>query len=438
MINKKVYIILIIVLTVFAFVKVMEVAVVDYTPSDKDVALIDEGGEQGKELSDYLLGADAMDDVYSEEYEIDMKIEKVDDNTLKELLRNSMHLDGDWYYIYEYLNKEINECGFDNLVLINKKEKGVVYIFDRKVNYFNCLKNYFNFDKDNQALYLIRSNDSSVDNYGFDLKTLKLIKAKEYLGTNNSKEVSKFAQKIEGDLDLRYSIFAEGLKLPQEIGGSLFLPVITSARELELPQKIVGDLYLDGLLSAEGLKLPQEIGGDLDLSILTSVEDLKLPQNIGGSLYLSSLISVRGLEFPQKIGGDIDLRMLISAEGLKLPQEIGGGLYLSSLTSARGLVFPQKMGRDNDIDALSYEKKVKSSQQIGGRYIISNFISDVGLEIPKEIEGGLVLRSLATVEGLKLPQEIRGSLDLSSLTSIECMDLIQDVKISGKIYFKNN
>ncbi|KKS44550.1 MAG: hypothetical protein UV08_C0019G0001, partial [Parcubacteria group bacterium GW2011_GWA2_42_18] len=41
--------------------------------------------------------------------------------------------------------------------------------------------------------------------------------------------------------------------------------------------------------SAEGLKLPEKIGGDLYLDSLTSAEGLKLPEKIGGGLYLSGL-----------------------------------------------------------------------------------------------------------------------------------------------------
>ena len=52
-----------------------------------------------------------------------------------------------------------------------------------------------------------------------------------------------------------------------------------------------GDLDLSDLESAEGLVLPQGIGGYLDLSGLTSAEGLELPQSIGGDLYLESLIS---------------------------------------------------------------------------------------------------------------------------------------------------
>jgi len=95
-----------------------------------------------------------------------------------------------------------------------------------------------------------------------------------------------------------------------------------------------GDLYLYRLTSAEGLKLPESIGGGLNLSSLTSAEGLKLPESLGGGLNLSSLTSAEGLKLPESIGGDLYLDSLTSAEGLKLPESIGGDLYLDSLTSA--------------------------------------------------------------------------------------------------------
>ncbi|BDU72340.1 hypothetical protein [Mesoterricola silvestris] len=81
-----------------------------------------------------------------------------------------------------------------------------------------------------------------------------------------------------------------------------------------------------------------------DLHSLTSAEGLKLPDSIGGWLDLRSLTSAEGLKLPDSIGGGLDLRSLTSAEGLKLPDSIGGWLYLSSLTSAEGLKLPDSIG----------------------------------------------------------------------------------------------
>jgi hypothetical protein len=72
--------------------------------------------------------------------------------------------------------------------------------------------------------------------------------------------------------------------------------------------------------------------GGLDLADITSAEGLKLPESVGGSLYLGSLTSAKGLELPKTIGGYLYLGGLTSAEGLKLPESIGGNLYLDDLS----------------------------------------------------------------------------------------------------------
>ena len=159
-----------------------------------------------------------------------------------------------------------------------------------------------------------------------------------------------------------------------------------------------GNLDLSSLKSAEGLKLPEEIGGDLNLIRLTSAEGLKLPKEIGGGLNLHSLTSAEGLKLPEKIGGNLNLGHLTSAEGLKLPEKIDGGLYLNSLTSAKSLKLPEKI--------------------VGGLDLHSLILAE-GLKLPKEIGGDLDLRGLKSAEGLKLPEEISGDVYLSSLTSAE-------------------
>ncbi len=113
-----------------------------------------------------------------------------------------------------------------------------------------------------------------------------------------------------------------------------------------------GYLDLSNLTSAEGLKLPNEIGGDLHLSSLISAEGLELPNKIGGFLNLFSLTSAEGLELPNKIGGFLNLFSLTSAEGLKLPDKVGESLYLNSLTSAEGLKLPDKIGGSIYLTAL--------------------------------------------------------------------------------------
>lgn len=54
--------------------------------------------------------------------------------------------------------------------------------------------------------------------------------------------------------------------------------------------------------------------GDLDLSDLTSAEGLELPETVGGDLYLRSLTSAEGLKLPKSVGRDLNLSGLTSAE----------------------------------------------------------------------------------------------------------------------------
>lgn len=73
---------------------------------------------------------------------------------------------------------------------------------------------------------------------------------------------------------------------------------------------------------------------------LTTAEGLKLPESLGGSLYLESLTKVERLKFPKIIGGSLGLPSLTTAEGLKIPRFIGGNLHLNNLTTAEGLKLP--------------------------------------------------------------------------------------------------
>ena len=80
--------------------------------------------------------------------------------------------------------------------------------------------------------------------------------------------------------------------------------------------------------------------GNMDLSTRTRAEGLVLPQHVGGFISLRSLVSTDGLVLPQHVDGYIDLRSLTRADGLVLPQHVGGYILLSSLTNADGLVLP--------------------------------------------------------------------------------------------------
>ena len=61
----------------------------------------------------------------------------------------------------------------------------------------------------------------------------------------------------------------------------------------------------NGLITAEGLKLPEHVGGDLDLDGLPrcSAEGVKLPESLGRHLYLDGLTTAEGLKLPEHVGG---------------------------------------------------------------------------------------------------------------------------------------
>ena len=166
-----------------------------------------------------------------------------------------------------------------------------------------------------------------------------------------------------GDLWLSYLRSAEGLILPESVGGSLNLRSLTSAEGLILPESVGGSLNLHSLTSAEGLTLPQSVGGTLDLESLTSAEGLDFPQSVGGYLDLSSLSSAEGLNLPQSVSGDLWLSHLSSAEGLTLPQSVGGRLRLDSLTSTEGLDLPQSVGGALWLNFLTHEDRQKLREQ---------------------------------------------------------------------------
>ena len=140
--------------------------------------------------------------------------------------------------------------------------------------------------------------------------------------------------------------------------GDLDLEELTTAEGLVLPEKIGGYLDLRGLTSAEGLVLPKEIGGTLYLNSLTSAEGLVFPKEIGEALYLNSLTSAENLILPEKLGSDLGLNSLTSAASLIMPKEIGGTLYLNSLISADGLMLPENFDLDNLIIDESLEEEI--------------------------------------------------------------------------------
>jgi len=253
------------------------------------------------------------------------------------------------------------------------------------------------------------------------------IGGKIYLNSLTSADGLVLPQHVRG-INLSSLASAEGLVLPESIGGSIDLRSLTSAEGLVLPKSIGGSIDLRSLTSAEGLVLPKSIGGKIYLNSLTSAEGLVLPKSIGGDIFLDSLTSAEGLVLPESIGDDILLRSLASAEGLVLPESIGGSIFLSSLTSAEGLVLPKSIGRHIDLRSLTSAEGLVLPQHVGGGINLSSLTSAEGLVLPQHVGDYIELRSLTSAEGLVLPQHFGGYIDLRSLTSAEGLVLPQHVR----------
>ena len=242
-------------------------------------------------------------------------------------------------------------------------------------------------------------------------------------------------QHIGGYIDLRSLTSADGLILPQHIGGYINLSSLTSADGLVLPQHVGGNIFLRHLTSADGLVLPQHVGGDIYLSSLASADGLVLPESIGGGIDLSSLTSADGLILPQHVGGNIDLRSLASADGLVLPESIGGSIDLGSLTSADGLILPQHVGNSIDLSSLTSADGLVLPESIGGGIDLRHLTSADGLVLPQHVGGNIFLRHLTSADGLVLPQHVGGDIYLSSLASADGLVLPQHV--GGDIYLSS-
>ena len=264
------------------------------------------------------------------------------------------------------IDKKVN-----NNIELNVDELKFLYEIDSKITGFG-------YRKDPRIEEIKRKRNERRDySLIFNVKEEEVaLSQEEYL---NNPEKFKFCL---GSIDLSSLTSAEGLVLPESIGGTIDLRSLTSAEGLVLPKSIGGGIDLDSLTSAEGLVLPESIGGGIVLRSLTSAEGLVLPESIGGKIYLNSLTSADGLVLPESIGCSIILDYLTSADGLVLPKHVGGNIKLSSLTSAEGLVLPQHVGGNIDLGSLT---------------------SAVGLVLPKQFDGFINLSSLTSAEGLVLP-----------------------------------
>jgi len=205
--------------------------------------------------------------------------------------------------------------------------------------------------------------DGEIQGFGFgkDPRIKEILSNRDNISDLNS--IFETNPEITGNLNLSFLTSADGLKLPENVGGYLYLDGLTSAEGLKLPENIGGDLGLNSLTSAEGLQLPESVGGDLWLSGLTSAEGLKLPESVGGDLWLIGLTSAEGLQLPDNVGGGLWLKSFTSAEGLKLPENVGGSLHLDGLTTAEGIKLPESVGGDLWLSGLTDAEKQKIREE---------------------------------------------------------------------------
>ncbi len=234
-------------------------------------------------------------------------------------------------------------------------EPEMMPILEEKLKEFPDRDKYFKKEHDMKLLTLIdKKVNNNIELTLDELKFLYEIDSKiEGFGYEKDPRINEIKNKrnIKKDCALIFDGKEEEVALSQEeweenpnkfkvLVSDLDLRRLINADGLVLPQNIVGSLFLDGLYEADDLVFPQSVGGNLFLLGLYNSERLILPKSIGDTLVLGGLSTVEGVVLPQKIGGDLYLWTLTSAEGLVLPQNIGGNLYLWSLTSAEGLVLP--------------------------------------------------------------------------------------------------
>ena len=313
-------------------------------------------------------------------------------------------------------------------------EPEMMTILEEKIKEFPDRDKYFKKEHDMKLLTLIdKKVNNNIELTLDELKFLYEVDSKiEGLGYEKDPRINEIKNKrnIKKDCALIFDVKEEEVALSQE-----------EWEENQNKFKIfVSDLYLYGLTSADGLVLPQSVGGNLFLDNLTSAKGLVLPQSVGDNLFLDNLTSAEGLVLPQYIGGNLNLCSLTSADGLVLPQSVGDNLYLSKLTGADGLVLPQSVGGNLYLSKLTGADGLVLPQSVGGELYLGCLTSAVGIVLPQYIGGNLNLGSLTSAEGLVLPQNVGGNLDLWYLTSAEGLILPYDFDLNKLIcpsYIKN-
>ena len=208
-------------------------------------------------------------------------------------------------------------------------EPEMMSILEEKLKEFPDRDKYLKKEHDMKLLTLIdKKVNNNIELTLDELKFLYEVNSKiDCFGYKKDPRIEEIKSKRNGrrDYSLIFNVKEEEVALSQE-------------ECLNNPEKFKffrGRISLDSLTSAEGLVLPQHVGGYIDLSHLTNADGLVLPKSIGGSIFLDSLIDAEGLVLPESIGGDLNLKSLTSVEGLVLPKSICGSIFLYSLTDRK-------------------------------------------------------------------------------------------------------
>ena len=208
------------------------------------------------------------------------------------------------------------------------------------------------------------------------------------------------------------------VKFPTIIDGSLSIIAEGNidVKNIILPKVVKKNLTLRGFTNAEGLNLPENIGGYLSLIGLLNGKDLKI-NKLGGDLYLNDLKSAVGLELPNEINGSLSLYRLQSPEGLVLPKKINGDLLLPYIESIRGLVFPKGI-RTLELGFLKQEEDIKILEDIKETIHLNSLVICNDLILPNNVGDTVVLSNLWKVKNLVLPQHAK-IVNLDSLKYFE-------------------
>ena len=214
--------------------------------------------------------------------------------------------------------------------------------YNKKVSDMEKLTKIYNEYKDRELeideLRFLYEIDSKIEGFGYS----KDPRIKEILENRNFKEdLAKVFNCSPNEISNNKRDVLNGKNVVC-FYGFLDLGSLTTAEGLKLPEYIGGDLGLDSLTTAEGLKLPEHIGRSLDLDSLTIAEGLKLPEYIGGYLWLSSLTTAEGLVLPNNIGGDLYLKILTTIDGVIVPENFKCGDIFSNYITLEDLINKSK------------------------------------------------------------------------------------------------